>query len=437
MDAIHIRGGNALFGETGIQGSKNAVLPIMAAVLLVDEPCVIENCPRILDVEHMKNLLTSLGCRIRFGNRTMEIDASHLSIYQMEENAIRNENVTCMRSSIMLLGALLGRVGEVSLAYPGGCVIGERPVDLHMKALRRMGVEFFEEDGFFRAYVKELHGAVIRLPVASVGATENVILAAVKAKGVTVLQNAAMEPEITALCEFLIQAGARIEGVGGNTLIIQGMTHLHGVKYRVPADRIVAGTYLFSVLGTGGHIFLRDAPIPHMKSMLQKAVALGARISLSADGISVMAEEGIRPLPYTKTEVFPGFPTDMQSPLMALLTRADGVSMIEETIFENRFHVVKELQKMGADITLVGSHKAIITGVPKLYGCQVTARELRGGASLIIAGCMAEGETIILNHHFIERGYEDVCRDYQNLGVNIYIGKDTNGEKEEKESKAK
>lgn len=435
MDAIHIRGGNALFGETRIQGSKNAVLPIMAASLLLDDKCVIENCPRILDVEHMKNLLTSLGCRIARGNRTMEIDASHLSISQIEENAIRNENVTCMRSSIMLLGALLGRVGEVTLAYPGGCVIGERPVDLHMKALQRMGVEFYEEEGYFRAYVRRLQGAVIKLPTASVGATENVILAAVKANGVTVLQNAAMEPEITALCEFLQGAGARIEGIGGSTLLISGVPHLHGVSYRVPADRIVAGTYLFSVLGTGGHIFLRDAPIWHMKSMLQKAVALGARIALSADGVSVIANDPILPLPYTKTEVFPGFPTDMQSPLMAVLTRASGVSVIEETIFENRFQVAEELQKMGADIELIGAHKAVITGVPRLYGCPVTARELRGGASLILAGCMAEGETIISNKHFIERGYEDVCRDYRNLGVNIFMGKDTNGGKEEKESK--
>lgn len=433
MDAIHIRGGNALFGETKIQGSKNAVLPIMAAALLLDDKCVIENCPRILDVEHMNNLLVSLGCRIRRGNRVIEIDASHLSLSEMEDNAIRNENVTCMRSSIMLLGAMLGRVGEVSLAYPGGCVIGERPIDLHMKALQRMGVEFYEEQGYFRAYVKELHGAVIKLPVASVGATENVILAAVKAKGVTVLQNAAMEPEITSLCEFLVKAGAKIEGIGGNTLIIKGEDHLHGVAYRVPADRIVAGTYLFSVLGTGGHIFLRDAPIQHMKSMLQKASSLGAKIALSKDGISVMAENEIAAVPYTKTEIFPGFPTDMQSPLMAVLTKAKGVSIIEETIFENRFQVAEELRKMGAEIELLGTHKAMITGVSKLYGGPVEARELRGGAALIIAGCMAEGETIISNKHFIERGYEDVCRDYQNLGVNIYIGKDANGGKEKKE----
>lgn len=422
VDAIHIRGGNALFGETTIQGSKNAVLPIMAAALLIRDLCVIENCPRIQDVEHMKNLLQLLGCKVNRNNRALTIDASGLTDIQVPQNAIRNENVTCMRSSIMLLGAMLGRIGEVSLAYPGGCVIGERPIDLHIRSLKKMGVEFYEEEGYFRAYTRGLKGAAIRLPVASVGATENVILAAVKAKGVTVLQNAAREPEITSLCEFLTKAGAVIEGIGTDTLLIKGQEELHGITYRVPADRIVAGTYLFSVLGTGGHVFLRDAPVQHMHAVLKKAVELGARLSVSKDGISVMADPVQNAVPYTKTEVYPGFPTDMQSPLMAVLTKASGLSLIEETIFENRFQVVPQLRSMGADIELLSEHKALIHGVPKLYGCKVDAMELRGGASLIIAGCMADGETVIGNRHFIERGYEDVCRDYRNLGVNIYIG---------------
>lgn len=427
MDAIHIRGGNPLFGETTIQGSKNAVLPIMAAALLINGKCEIENCPRILDVEHMKNLLQSLGCKVSRSNRTLYMDASSLEDYHMTEEAIRNENVTCMRSSIMLLGAMLGRFGEVSLAYPGGCVIGERPIDLHIRALQKMGVEFYEEEGYFRAYVRQLKGAVISLPLSSVGATENVILAAVMAKGVTVLQNAAREPEITALCEFLKLAGARIEGIGSNTLLIKGGEKLCGVKYRIPADRIVAGTYLFSVLGCGGHVFLKEAPVWHMHGILRKAVDMGARIAIAENGISVMAEHTKNAVPYTKTEVYPGFPTDMQSLLMAVLTKASGLSMIEETIFENRFQVVEELRKMGAQIDLLDRYKVLITGVPQLYGCEVAAKELRGGAALIVAGCMAEGETVICNRHFIERGYEDVCRDYQNLGINIYIGKDTDG----------
>lgn len=434
VDTIHIRGGNALFGETTIQGSKNAVLPVMAASLLINGKCEIGNCPRILDVEHMKNLLQSLGCKVSRNNRTLSIDASALAEYHMTEEAIRNEHVTCMRSSIMLLGAMLGRMGEVSLAYPGGCVIGERPIDLHIRALQKMGVEFYEEEGYFRAYVKELKGAVIHLPVSSVGATENVILAAVMAKGVTVLQNAAREPEITALCEFLKSAGAVIEGIGSDTLLIKGGEALHGVSCRIPADRIVAGTYVFSVLGAGGHVFLRDAPVGHMHGILRKAVELGAKIAISNDGISVMAEHAKNAVPYTKTEVYPGFPTDMQSQLMAVLTKASGLSIVEESIFENRFQVAEQLRRMGAKIELLDSRRALVTGVPQIYGCEVEAKELRGGAALIVAGCMAEGETVIRNKHFIERGYEDVCRDYRNLGITIYIGKDTDGKEEEKET---
>lgn len=416
MDAIHIRGGNALFGETKIQGSKNAVLPIMAAALLIEDECVIENCPRISDVGHMQNLLEQIGCRVSRGSRTLTIDARHVS-----EDKMAGESVTGMRSSLMLLGAMLGRLGEVTMAHPGGCVIGERPIDIHINALRKMGVTVEEDEEIFTARVKQLEGAVIRLSFPSVGATENVILAAVMARGITVIQNAAKEPEIKALCSFLQEAGAVIEGIGGSVLVIQGGNPLHGVRFRVPSDRIVAGTYLFSVLGTGGHIFLREAPVSQMRSMLQAAAEMGAEISISRDGLSIMAEQGNKPLPFMKTEVYPGFPTDMQSPLMAVLSTARGTSMIEETIFEDRFHIVEPLKQMGAQIRTEGK-RAIITGVEGLTGCQVTAQELRGGAGLVIAGCMAEGETIVKNRHYIERGYEDICRDYQNLGVNIVTG---------------
>lgn len=417
MDAIHIRGGNALFGETKIQGSKNAVLPVMAAALLIEDVCIIENCPRILDVHHMQQLLESIGCRVSRTDRTLTIDTRNLS-----EDTMSGENVTGMRSSITLLGAMLGRMGEVTMAYPGGCVIGERPIDLHLNALRRMGVSIYEKEGFFTARVKELEGTVIRLPISSVGATENIILAAVKAKGVTVLQNAAKEPEIVTLCEFLREAGAVIEGIGGSVLIVQGGHKLHGIRFRIPADRIVAGTYLMSVLGAGGHIFLEDAPVAQMRSMLKVAEEMGAEIHVSREGLNVIADESRKAIPYLKTEVYPGFPTDMQSPLMAALSTARGVSVIEEAIFENRFRIVEQLKKMGACIEILGKRQARIEGVDSLLGCQVTAEELRGGAALVIAGCMALGETVIKNRHFIERGYEDICRDYQNLGVNIYTG---------------
>lgn len=417
MDAIHIRGGNALFGETKIQGSKNAVLPVLAAALLIEDVCIIENCPHISDVQHMQQLLKSIGCKVNLTDHTLTIDARNVS-----EDTMSGENVTGMRSSIMLLGAMLGRVGEVTMAYPGGCVIGERPIDLHLNALRRMGVSVYEREGSFTARVKNLEGTVLRLPISSVGATENIILAAVMAKGVTVLQNAAKEPEIITLCEFLREAGAVIEGIGGSVLIIQGGHRLHGIRFRIPADRIVAGTYLMSVLGAGGHIFLEDAPVAQMRSMLKVAEDIGAEISISREGLMVIADENKRALPYLKTEVYPGFPTDMQSILMTVLTTARGVSVIEETIFENRFRIVEQLRKMGACIELQGKRQALIVGVESLLGCEVVAEELRGGAALVIAGCMALGETVVKNTHFIERGYEDICRDYQNLGVNIYTG---------------
>lgn len=417
MDAIHIRGGNALFGETKIQGSKNAVLPVLAAALLIEDVCIIENCPHISDVQHMQQLLKSIGCKVNLTDHTLTIDARNVS-----EDTMSGENVTGMRSSIMLLGAMLGRVGEVTMAYPGGCVIGERPIDLHLNALRRMGVTVYEREGSFTARVKNLEGTVLRLPISSVGATENIILAAVMAKGVTVLQNAAKEPEIITLCEFLREAGAVIEGIGGSVLIIQGGHRLHGIRFRIPSDRIVAGTYLMSVLGAGGHIFLEDAPVAQMRSMLKVAEDIGAEISISREGLMVIADENKRALPYLKTEVYPGFPTDMQSILMTVLTTVKGVSVIEETIFENRFRIVEQLRKMGACIELQGKRQALIVGVESLLGCEVAAEELRGGAALVIAGCMALGETVVKNTHFIERGYEDICRDYQNLGVNIYTG---------------
>ena len=412
MDAIRIRGGNALFGETKIQGSKNAVLPVMAAALLIEDISIIENCPRITDVLHMQKLLTKIGCKVSRSGRTLMIDARHVS-----RDKVAGESVTGMRSSLMLLGAMLGRFGEVTMEYPGGCVIGKRPIDIHLDALQKMGVSIQKEEETFTAMAKRLTGSVITLPFPSVGATENVILAAVRAK-VTVLQNAAKEPEITALCNFLQKAGALIEGTGGPVLIIQGGCRLHGVQFKVPSDRIVAGTYLFSVLGTGGHIFLRDAPVSQMRSMLKLAVEMGAEVTASGEGLSVIVSAGKKAVPYVKTDVYPGFPTDMQSPLMAVLSTAAGVSVIEETIFEDRFRMALELSKMGAEI-LTDGKKAVITGVEKLHGCEVYAKELRGGAGLVIAGCMAEGETIVRNRHFIERGYEDICRDYQDLGVNI------------------
>ncbi len=415
MNAIHVRGGNPLFGETKIQGSKNAVLPVMAAALLIEGTSVIENCPRITDVFHMQQLLEEIGCKIHWRDRSLYIDAVNVT-----ENAMRGELVTGMRSSIMLLGAMLGRFGKAAMNHPGGCVIGERPIDIHLEALKQMGVVICEEECFFTATAAHLTGTVITLPMPSVGATENVILAAVMAQGVTVLKNAAKEPEITALCDFLKAAGAVIEAdsFAESTLLIRGRRKLYPISFRIPTDRIVAGTYLLSVLGTGGHIFLKDAPVKHMKALIQLAEAMDAEVSVCENGITVLAEGIHKTVPYLETGVYPLFPTDMQSPLLAVLTKAKGKSVICEKIFENRLRIVPELRKMGARIE-VKDNMATVYGVEALKGTRVEALELRGGAALILAGCMAEGETIVENRQFIERGYEDIVRDYGNLGVKI------------------
>ena len=255
LDSIHIYGGNFLRGETKVQGSKNAVLPILAASLLVKGTCVIKNCPRIADVYHMQNLLQELGCFVTWAGNTVTVNALHVN-----DNRMSGESVTRMRSSVMLLGAMLGRLGEVTMAYPGGCVIGSRPIDIHLSALRNMGVEIEEQERLFTAKAKRLQGIELKLPFPSVGATENVVLAAVTAEGTTVLEHAAKEPEIEALCGFLKAAGAEIDGVGSNKLVIHGVKELHEAKYTVPSDRIVAGTYLTAALAAGGSIFLENAP---------------------------------------------------------------------------------------------------------------------------------------------------------------------------------
>ncbi len=416
MDSIHIYGGNLLKGETRVQGSKNAVLPILAATLLIRGTCVIKNCPRIADVYHMQNLLQELGCMVHWAGSTVTVDAA-----QVNDNRMSGESVTRMRSSIMLLGAMLGRMGEAVMSYPGGCVIGKRPIDIHLLALRNMGVEITEEEQMFTARALHLQGTQLSLPFPSVGATENVLLAAVLAEGTTVLENAAKEPEIEALCGFLTMAGADISGTGSSRLVIRGVKELHEVKYTVPADRIVAGTYLTAAMAAGGSIFLEQAPDGHLAALLKAVKEMGGSITINKEGIGIDILHRLKSLPYLKTEVYDGFPTDLQSPMMAVMALAEGQSVIEENIFENRFRVVGDLGKMGADIEIV-KNKAYIRGVEKLSGCTVEAEELRGGAALVVAGLAAEGRTVIKNRHFIERGYENICRDLRDLGADISIG---------------
>lgn len=413
LDSIHIVGGTPLEGKTKIQGSKNAALPVLAGTVLIPGVSVIHNCPRITDVYYMIKLLESVGCTVRWEEESLLVDAG-----SVVERSLPSEYVCKMRSSITLLGAMLARTGEISIQYPGGCVIGDRPIDMHRSAMECLGAVFEEKERGFTAAVDKLTGNRIVFPFSSVGATENAVLAAVLAEGVTVIENAAREPEIISLCEFLSLAGARIDGIGKEKLVIHGVGGLHPAEYTVPADRIVAGTYALAVMAAGGEVYLEGAPVEHMRSVLEIVHRLGGRCDSDGRGLSVRRHALCRAIDYLKTEVYPGFPTDLQSPLMAVLTAAEGDSIIEETIFSNRYKVVSELQSMGAGITVLDK-RALIRGGGSLKGKNIIAQELRGGAALVIAGVMARGSTVVMNKHFIDRGYEDIVRDLKNLGAEI------------------
>lgn len=415
MDAVRIYGGKSLSGQTKVQGSKNASLPILAATLLTDGICEIENCPDIADVYHMLRLLKSLGCRVEREGDVVRVDTTRLSECDMPA-----DSVGVMRSSIMLLGALLARTGTVSMEYPGGCVIGKRPIDLHLYTLRRMGVEIEEGETAFCARAARLTGAVQKLPFVSVGVTENLILAAVLAEGRTVIHPAAREPEIQALCEFLICAGARIEGAGTDCLEIEGVKKLHPVRFRVPSDRIVAGTYLAACLCAGGRVFLEDAPCAHMESVIACAERFGVRTKQESGGLLVEGRAHRKLEGSLKTAVYPGFPTDLQSLFMVVMACSGQDGQIEESVFENRFRIVPELVKMGACIQVAGT-KAYIHGGYPLHNTIVEAQELRGGAALVVAALAAEGTGIVKNRHYIDRGYEDITLSLRGLGAAIEL----------------
>ncbi len=415
MEGIIIEGGRPLNGTVRIQGSKNAALPILAATLLIRGKTILSNCPHITDIEHMMNLLRSAGCAVNSENNRVIVDAKVLS-----KTAFPKEDVDCMRSSVILLGAMLGRCGEVSLSYPGGCVIGERPIDLHIQTLGKLGVHFKNEERRVCALCAHLHGNDINLPFRSVGVTENLILAAVLAEGTTRIYPAAREPEVVALCDFLKKAGARIRGAGSDEIIITGVERLAETEYCVEADRIVAGTYLFAATGCGGMVELSEAPVLQMKSVLRVLKQMGAQVKADENGRCIRLEAEGRPhrLPFVQTAVYPGFPTDLQSNLVTALTKADGTSVVEERIFENRYRILPELRAMGADLTQK-EDRVIIRGVAHLTGAELTAMELRGGAGLVCAGMMANGKSIVRGVEYIRRGYEDIVEDLKQLGAGV------------------
>ncbi|MDE7417628.1 MAG: UDP-N-acetylglucosamine 1-carboxyvinyltransferase [Lachnospiraceae bacterium] len=416
-------GKKPLGGRIWIQGSKNAALPILAACMLIPGKCVLRGCPDITDIECMCSLLKSTGAEVEQMEHQIEIDTR-----SVREHRLPEKYVSAMRSSVVLMGAMLGRLGEVHVNYPGGCVIGERPIDLHLYGLEKLGAQIWIEGNHIHAYADELKGAVINLPFPSVGATQNIILAAVTAQGTTVIKNAAKEPEIIELCKFLNRAGASIDYSGTllktGRIVIQGveLSRLHGVVYDVISDRIVAGTYLFAALAAGGEITLENIPIRQLDSICDTIRGMGAVVAIDTAQnemtINACDRDRIVNIPYIETDVYPDFPTDLQSPLLVAACMANGKLTVREKIFSSRFRIVEELQRMGADIAIDGD-TAVVTGGKELEGRTVIARELRGGAALIIAGLCASGITTVTDSGYIRRGYQDIVGDFTELGARI------------------
>ena len=416
---IKVQGKYPLQGSVRIQGSKNATLPVLAACLLIPGKCVIHNCPIITDVMYMLRLLEYAGCIVTWKGNQVTVDACNVKEFRLP-----GEYVKKMRSSVILMGALLGRLHEVGIDYPGGCVIGERPIDQHLRGLEALGAKISMEGNYIHASSGKLQGAKIAFPFSSVGATQNVLLASVMARGETCIQNAAKEPEIAALCSFLRLAGADIVGEETGQITIHGVEELHPVEFDMMPDRIVAGTYLFAAMAAGGEICIKEAPIMHLTQVLHVLENMGGELKLRQESqeIELRVKERTKNLSYIETNVYPGFPTDLQSPLLSVAVVSEGKLLLKERIFSGRFKIVEELRRMGADITEY-SNSVLIRGSSCLEGRNVIARELRGGAALVIAGLAASGITMVTDTRYISRGYEDIVRDLRTLGAHISINK--------------
>jgi UDP-N-acetylglucosamine 1-carboxyvinyltransferase len=413
MQKLLITGGKRLAGDIAISGAKNAALPILCASLLSADPITLHNVPELKDIGTTLRLLGQMGVKAEHnGERTLHLDASQ--IHSLEAPY---EMVKTMRASILVLGPLLTRFGEARVSLPGGCAIGQRPVDQHIKGLAAMGAEIRIEHGFVVARAKRLKGASIRTDMVTVTGTENLMMAAVLAEGRTTLENAAREPEIIDLAELLNKMGARIEGHGGDRIVIEGVDSLHGASHEVVADRIEAGTFLCAVGATGGEIMLRRAAPKTMGAILDKLQEAGMTIECGEDWIRGSMNRRPRATSF-RTREYPGFPTDMQAQLMALNTIADGTAVIVENIFENRYMHVQELNRMGAQIDIDG-HTAVVTGIPQLSGATVMATDLRASASLVIAGLAAFGDTTVERIYHLDRGYERMEEKLRSVGANI------------------
>ncbi len=414
MSELVINGGKKLSGEICVQGAKNSVLPVLAATVLCGGECVIHNCPELSDVETSLKILAHLGCGCKKDGDTVAVNARDISDCSIPDTLMRE-----MRSSVVFLGAVIGRTGKAVISSPGGCELGPRPIDLHLSSLNKMGVTVKEEHGYLNCTAENgLHGAEITLNFPSVGATENIILAAVLAEGDTVIHGAAKEPEISDLADFLNSAGARINGCGSDTVRIRGVKTLGGAEHSIIPDRIVAATYMACAAVTGGNITLKNVMPPHMASILWLFNESGCKVNINGKSINLLSPQRLLRVPTVRSLVYPGFPTDAGPIAAALLCKADGTSVFVENIFENRFRYVDELKRFGAKIKTEGKI-AVIEGVTELSAADCKATDLRGGAALVIAALAANGKSRIGEIQHIERGYEDITENLRLIGADI------------------
>lgn len=414
MSKFIIQGGKKLEGEVRISGSKNAALPIIAATVLVKGKTTLYNVPNIQDVQTMFQIIKDIGGKVTRKNNKVIIDTSKIHTYEIPENLMRK-----MRSSVILAGAIIGKYNKANFSYPGGCEIGSRPIDLHLKGFEKLGINIKEEYGEIICNSEKIKGTQIHLDFPSVGATENIILAACLAEGITILTNAAKEPEIEDLVKFLNKAGAKIKGAGTDRIEIAGVKKLTEISYNIMPDRIEAGTYLVAGAITGGNVRITNANPMHIEPILNKLEEANCILEIGKDYVQIKAPRRIKSVDI-KTMPYPGFPTDMQSIFGALLSTAKGTSIITENIFENRYKYVQELNRMGARINVEG-RTAIIKGTKRIQGANVVASDLRGGAALIIEGLIAKGITQIDNIHYVLRGYENIEDKLKKLGAKIFI----------------
>lgn len=414
MDKYVIRGGLKLYGQTKIQSAKNAVLPLLAAAVMTDEKVRLFDVPSISDAENMLRILSELGCGIKRFDGGVEIDAANAASHELSPSLTRE-----LRSSVFTLGSILTRFHRAKISYPGGCDIGLRPIDLHLSGLKRLGVKIVEENGYVVCSVDRIRGADILLDFPSVGATENIMMAAVKAEGVTRLRNAAREPEIVDLQNFLRAMGAKVCGAGTETVCIEGVDRLHGAEFTPMKDRIEAGTFLIATASCGGEIVTEGVSEENIAALLHKLRENGCKITSKGDKIRLKSSGALKGVPIVETMPFPGFPTDLQAQYTALCATASGTSVIVENLFETRYKYAAELKKMGADVTVRG-RTAIVRGVERLHGADVAVGDLRGGAALVIAALRAEGVSNVCDLTHVDRGYVDFDGKLRALGADVY-----------------